>query len=58
MTTEIKLAAAMAIYEYNLPNLSKENLLPSILDKKVPGIIAEAITKISPNPSLKKVEDN
>jgi len=47
MSTEIKLAASKAIYEYNLPNLSSTNLLPSILDKKVPGIIAEAIISLS-----------
>lgn len=46
-TMEIKLAAAKAIFEYNLPSLTKENLLPSILDKRVPKIISEAIGKIS-----------
>jgi len=49
MSTEIKLAAAKAIYEYNLPELSATNLLPSILDKQVPGIIAEAIVKLNPS---------
>jgi malate dehydrogenase (oxaloacetate-decarboxylating) len=41
-----KLAAAMAIFEYNLPNLTKENVLPSILDKNVPTIVSEAIIAI------------
>lgn len=41
---EVKLKAAKAIYEYNLPNLSIDNLLPSILDKKVPEMIEKAIT--------------
>lgn len=38
-----KLNAAKAIYEYNLPNLTNENLLPSILDKNVPKVIASKI---------------
>lgn len=42
-TIDIKLATAKAIYEYNLPNLTAENLLPSILDKKVPEMIAKTI---------------
>lgn len=42
-TIEIKLATAKAIYEYNLPSLTADNLLPSILDKKVPEMIAAAI---------------
>jgi len=46
MSTEIKLTASRAIYEYNLPNLSATNLLPSILDKKVPEIIEKAIVSL------------
>ncbi|MBI2464942.1 NADP-dependent malic enzyme [Candidatus Shapirobacteria bacterium] len=42
-TIEIKLATAKAIYEYNLPNLTANNLLPSILDKNVPEMIAATI---------------
>jgi len=42
-TIEIKLATARAIFEYNLPNLTADNLLPSILDKKVPEMIAKTI---------------
>lgn len=38
-----KLAAAKAIYEYNIENLAIDNLLPSILDKQVPVVVAEAI---------------
>lgn len=45
ITTEMKLLAAKAIYEYNLSQLSNVQLLPSILDKKVPGIIAQALQK-------------
>jgi malate dehydrogenase (oxaloacetate-decarboxylating) len=43
ITTEMKILAAKAIYEYNLKDLSNVQLLPSILDKKVPGIIAQAM---------------
>lgn len=43
ITTEMKILAAKAIYEYNLKELSNVQLLPSILDKKVPGIIAQAM---------------
>jgi malate dehydrogenase (oxaloacetate-decarboxylating) len=43
VTIEMKYKAANMIYEYNLPNLSKTNLLPSILDKKVPGMISKEI---------------
>jgi malate dehydrogenase (oxaloacetate-decarboxylating) len=42
-TIEVKLATAKAIYEYNLPNLTADNLLPSILDKNVPEMIAKTI---------------
>ena len=42
-TIDIKLATAKAIYEYNLPSLTADNLLPSILDKKVPEMIAATI---------------
>jgi malate dehydrogenase (oxaloacetate-decarboxylating) len=45
-TIEIKLAAADAVYEYHKENLSTTNLLPSILDKQVPVIIAETIKKL------------
>jgi malate dehydrogenase (oxaloacetate-decarboxylating) len=45
ITTEMKLLAAKAIYEYNLNQLSNVQLLPSILDKKVPGIIAQALQR-------------
>lgn len=45
MTDGFKLAAAKAIFEYNLPTLSNVQLLPSILDKKIPGVIAEAMQK-------------
>ncbi|MFZ2153436.1 MAG: NADP-dependent malic enzyme [Microgenomates group bacterium] len=43
VTIEIKLAVAKAIFEYNLPNLSVTNLLPSILDKEVPKMIEKTI---------------
>ena len=43
ITIEMKYKAANMIYEYNLPNLSQTNLLPSILDKKVPGMISKEI---------------
>jgi malate dehydrogenase (oxaloacetate-decarboxylating) len=43
---DVKLAAAQAIYEYNLPKLSESNLLPSILDKQVPEVIARAIAAL------------
>lgn len=42
-TTEIKLAAAHALYEYNKANLTEDNLLPSILDKQIPHILSNAI---------------
>lgn len=42
-TIEVKLTTAKAIFEYNLPTLTEDNLLPSILDKKVPEMIAKAI---------------
>lgn len=41
-----KLAAAKAIFEYNLANLDENNILPSILDKKIPDIIANEIVKL------------
>lgn len=43
VTTEHKITAALAIYNYNLINLNKNNLLPSILDKKIPEIIAKSL---------------
>lgn len=45
-TTEIKLAAANAIYEYHKKALSEDNILPSILDKEVPNMIAEIIKNL------------
>lgn len=48
-TEEIKITAAYAISDYHKKELSEENLLPSILDKKIPEIIAEAITKLIKN---------
>lgn len=44
---ELKIAASKAIFEYNLPNLTKLNLLPSILDKKIPDIITKTIMEMS-----------
>lgn len=41
-----KLAASKAIYEYNKQDLKEDNLLPSILDKNVPSIVADAIKKV------------
>lgn len=41
-----KLAAAKAIFEYNLATLDENNILPSILDKKIPNIIANEIVKL------------
>ena len=43
VTPEIKIAAAKAIFEYHKPNLSPDNILPSVLDKKVPKVIAKAM---------------
>jgi malate dehydrogenase (oxaloacetate-decarboxylating) len=43
VTIEMKYKAANTIYEYNLPSLTKTNLLPSILDKKVPDMISKEI---------------
>lgn len=43
VTTEIKIAAANAIFEYHKKNLSENNILPSILDKKIPEVIASAL---------------
>lgn len=39
----IKLAASDAIFRYHVKNLAKESLLPSILDKEIPDLIAKAI---------------
>lgn len=41
-----KLAAAKAIFEYNEAALSVDMVLPSILDKKVPVVVAEAIKNV------------
>lgn len=46
VTDEIKILAAKTIYEYNKPNLSKDHILPSILDKNVPIMIAKAIINL------------
>lgn len=46
VTIEHKLAVAKAIYEYNLPNLTTNNLLPSLLDKNVPIIIEKEIINL------------
>jgi malate dehydrogenase (oxaloacetate-decarboxylating) len=43
MTMEYKILASKAIFEYNSPKLSADNILPSILDKEVPKIIAKTI---------------
>ena len=40
VSNEHKIAAALAIYNYHKDKLTKENLLPSILDKQIPEIIA------------------
>jgi malate dehydrogenase (oxaloacetate-decarboxylating) len=45
VTAKHKIAAAKAIYNYNLPNLSAEQILPSILDKNIPTLIADEIKK-------------
>lgn len=45
ITTEMKILAAQAIYEYNLKELSNIHLLPSILDKKIPEVIAKAMQR-------------
>lgn len=45
VTDEIKIKAARAIFEYHKDKLEKKNILPSILDKAVPGKIAEALLK-------------
>jgi malate dehydrogenase (oxaloacetate-decarboxylating) len=42
-TIDVKLTTAKAIFEYNLPSLTTETLLPSILDRSVPEMIAKAI---------------
>lgn len=42
-TEEVKLAAAQAIYIYHEKSLSRDMLLPSILDKNIPDVIAEAV---------------
>jgi malate dehydrogenase (oxaloacetate-decarboxylating) len=43
VTMDHKLMAAKAIFEYNLKDLNRDRLLPSILDKNVPKIISEYI---------------
>ncbi|MDQ3008972.1 MAG: NADP-dependent malic enzyme [bacterium] len=43
ITEKMKVAAAEAILEYHRPSLSRENLLPSILDGKVHEFIAEKV---------------
>jgi len=43
VTNKHKIAAAKSIYDYHLTNLSKESILPSILDKNIPSIISEKI---------------
>lgn len=48
-TDEIKLAAARAVFNYHKNDLSIENLLPSILDKKVPELISRAIVEVVRN---------
>ncbi len=45
-TDEVKITAAKAIFEYNKPKLDPEHILPSVLDKNVPNIIANAIKNI------------
>ncbi|NBO17530.1 MAG: NADP-dependent malic enzyme [Proteobacteria bacterium] len=42
VTDELKIKAALAIYNYHKENLDFQNLLPSILDKKVPEIISNS----------------
>ena len=46
VTIEHKLSVAKAIYEYNLPNLTTNNLLPAILDKNIPIVIEKEIVKV------------
>lgn len=43
VTEEMKLRVADAIYLYNLPNLTPETILPSILDTGVVKLISESI---------------
>jgi malate dehydrogenase (oxaloacetate-decarboxylating) len=45
VTQKHKLAAAKAIFEYNLKDLSADQILPSILDKNIPKLIADEIKK-------------
>ena len=42
VTTEHKIKAAKSIYEYHLPNINKDQILPSILDKQIPIIISQS----------------
>jgi malate dehydrogenase (oxaloacetate-decarboxylating) len=43
VTPAHKIAAAKAIYEYNLKDLNENQILPSILDKNIPSLIAKEI---------------
>jgi len=47
VTMEHKLAVAKALFEYQKPNMSKETLLPSILDRNVPDVIANCILSLT-----------
>lgn len=46
VTSENKRAAAQTIFEYNRPSLALDKLLPSVLDKEVPTIIAAKIVNM------------
>jgi malate dehydrogenase (oxaloacetate-decarboxylating) len=46
VTPAHKIAAAKAIFEYNLKDLSENQILPSILDKNIPSLIAKEIVRI------------
>jgi malate dehydrogenase (oxaloacetate-decarboxylating) len=47
VTMEHKLAVAKGLFEYQKPNMSKDSLLPSILDRNIPDVIANCILSLS-----------
>jgi malate dehydrogenase (oxaloacetate-decarboxylating) len=46
VTPKHKLAAAQAIYKYNLSSLTPEQILPSLLDKNIPELISTEFKKL------------
>lgn len=46
VTNDIKILVAKVIFEYHKPNLSNENILPSILDKNIPIVISNSIKEL------------